>query len=68
MSNKQSNSSPPWRMPEAATVWDLLVDNFTLIFHCIYANRIHSQMELKKSKPIYPTTTFLHDKRELEEW
>ena len=53
-------------MPETVTVRDLLVDNFTAIFHCIYAKRIHPLMELKKSKPIYTTMTLLHDKKGLE--
>lgn len=53
-------------MPETVTVRDLLVDNFTAIFHRICAKGIQSLIELKKSKPIYTIATLLHDKRGLE--
>jgi len=53
-------------MPEAVTVRNLLADNFTAVFHCICAKRIHPLMELKKSKPIFTTVTLLHDKRGLQ--
>lgn len=53
-------------MPETVAVRDLPVNNFTAIFHCIYAKTIRPLMELKKSKPIYTTVALLHDKRGLE--
>lgn len=66
ISNVQYHSSPPWHMPETVTLRDLLVDNFTAIFHCICAKRNHPLMELNKSKPICTTVILLHNKRGLE--